>query len=49
MSTEYIGIAAPLLQKAKEAAAEEHISVEELIRDAVERRLKSAGIQWSFR
>ena len=44
MATEYIGLPGQLLDKAKEAAAREEISVEELIRDAVERRLNR--IEW---
>ena len=39
MATEYVGLPGALVQKAKEAATKEEITVEELVRDAVERRL----------
>jgi hypothetical protein len=39
MTTEYISLPTPLLDKVKEAAAREEITPEELIRDAVENRL----------
>ena len=48
MSTEYVGLPAPLLQKAKDAAAQEHITVEELIQDAVERRLGEKSFSHLF-
>lgn len=48
MSTEFIGIPAPLLEKAKEIAAQEHITVEELVQDAVERRLNEKGFSHLF-
>lgn len=39
MATEYIGLPGPLLKKVKEAAEQEGIKPEELVRDAVEARL----------
>ncbi len=42
MSTEYIGLPGKLLEKVKEAAAKEEITPEELVRDAVEKRLSRA-------
>jgi hypothetical protein len=45
MATEYIGLPGPLLEKVKEAAAQEEITPEELVRDAVEIRLSRA--EWA--
>jgi metal-responsive CopG/Arc/MetJ family transcriptional regulator len=42
MATESIKLPSPLLEKVKEAAAQEEISPEELVRDAVETRLSRA-------
>ena len=42
MATESIKLPGPLLEKVKEAAAQEEISPEELVRDAVETRLGRA-------
>jgi hypothetical protein len=42
MATEYIGLPGELVQKVKEAAAKEEITPEELVRDAVEKRLNRA-------
>jgi hypothetical protein len=42
MATEYIGLPGELVEKVKEAAAKEEISPEELVRDAVEKRLSRA-------
>jgi hypothetical protein len=42
MATEYIGLPGQLIQKVKEAAANEEITPEELVRDAVEARLSRA-------
>ena len=39
MATEYLGLPEPLVHKAKEAAAREEITLEELVQDAVQRRL----------
>ncbi len=42
MATESIKLPGPLLEKVKETAAQEEISPEELVRDAVETRLSRA-------
>jgi predicted transcriptional regulator len=39
MATEYIGLPGELVERVKEAAAQEEITPEELVRDAVENRL----------
>jgi hypothetical protein len=44
MAIEYIGLPGELVEKVKEAAAQEEITPEELVRDAVENRLSRA--QW---
>jgi predicted transcriptional regulator len=44
MATEYIGLPGELVEKVKQAAAQEQITPEELVRDAVENRLSRA--QW---
>jgi hypothetical protein len=43
MATEYVGVPSPLLAKVKEAADREEISVEELVRDALEQRINGKG------
>jgi hypothetical protein len=45
MATEYIGLPGQLLEKVKQAAAQEEITPEELVRDAVEIRLSRA--EWA--
>jgi len=42
MATEYIGLPGELVEKVKQAAAQEEITPEELVRDAVENRLSRA-------
>ena len=48
MSTEFVGISRRCLKKAKEVAAQEHITVEELVQDAVERRINEKGFGHLF-
>jgi hypothetical protein len=45
MATEYIALPGQLLDKVKEAAAQEDITPEELVRDAIENRLSRA--EWT--
>jgi hypothetical protein len=45
MATEYIGLPGDLVQKVKDAAANEEISPEEYVRAAVEKRLSRAEWQ----
>jgi hypothetical protein len=45
MATEYIALSGQLLDKVKEAAAQEDITPEELVRDAIENRLNRA--EWT--
>ncbi len=45
MATESIGLPGQLLEKVKQAAAEEEITPEEFVRDAVETRLNRS--EWS--
>ncbi len=48
MNTEFVGIPDQLMVKAKEAARREEISVEELVRDALEQRLNDEGFRRLF-
>jgi len=45
METEYVGLPGALVEKAKEAAAREEITVEELVCDAVEQRINGKGFR----
>lgn len=48
MNTEFVGIPDQLMVKVKEAAQREEISVEELVRDALEQRLSDTGFRRLF-
>ncbi len=48
MGTEFVGIPDQLMLKVKEAAQREAISVEQLVRDALEQRLNNKGFQRLF-
>jgi hypothetical protein len=48
VNTEFVGIPDQLMVKAKEAARREEISVEELVRDALEQRLNDEGFRRLF-
>ncbi len=48
MSTEFIGIPEQLMLKVREAAQREDISVEDLVREALEQRLNDGGFRRLF-
>ncbi len=48
MATEFVGIPEQLMLKVKEAADREEITVEELVRDALEQRLNGKGFSGLF-
>ncbi len=48
MATEFVGIPDNLMTKVKQAAEREEISVEELVRDALERRIDGKGFSHLF-